>query len=242
MINRNAAKSIREGLRRQAAVAIIGPRQVGKTTLAWAIFEGLRGSTGCIRRDSPSAGPVHRASRSHRQGRRTGKGTGRFLILGSAAIDLSRQSSESLAGRIEYIELDPLNCLEIPEDADAHQSLWVRGGFPQSFLAQNGRDSLIFRRNFIRTFLERDVPQFGPRIAAETLERLWIMLARIALRRTLFCRELLSSSSMLKDDMRLGCDGIFNHLAMYSALGLGLPNSTGFERVRFATRLGYPTA
>ncbi len=92
-------------------------------------------------------------------------------------MDLLRQSGESLAGRIEYVELNPLDVMEAAVDGDALRELWVRGGFPDSFLAINDADSLIFRQNFIRTYLERDVPQFGRRIPAETLERLWTMLA-----------------------------------------------------------------
>ena len=111
------------------------------------------------------------------QGRRRGRRTGRFLILGSASLDLIRQSGESLAGRIEYVDLNPLDAAEAAPDARAMTTLWVRGGFPDSFLAEDDADSMTFRRNFIRSYLERDVAQFGRRIPAETLERLWTMLA-----------------------------------------------------------------
>jgi predicted AAA+ superfamily ATPase len=112
------------------------------------------------------------------QGRRKGLRTGRFLILGSASIDLLRQSGETLAGRIEYIDMEPLNILETGSKGKADpETLWVRGGFPDSYLAASDEDSYAYRRNFVRTYLERDVPQFGPHIPAETLERLWIMLA-----------------------------------------------------------------
>ena len=110
-------------------------------------------------------------------GRRRGKRTGRFLILGLASIDLLRQSGESLAGRIEYVEMNPLDVLEVEADPAALTAQWVRGGFPDSFLAAGDVDSLTFRQNFIRTYLERDVLQFGRRIPAVTLERLWTMLA-----------------------------------------------------------------
>ena len=96
-------------------------------------------------------------------------------MLGSASIGLLRQSSESLAGRIENVELDPLSAIEITSEDDL-LSLWVRGGFPDSYLAASDTDSFLTRQNFIRTYLERDVPMFGPRIPAETLERLWTML------------------------------------------------------------------
>jgi uncharacterized protein len=109
------------------------------------------------------------------RGRRQGKENGRFLLLGSAAMDLLRQSGESLAGRISYLELGPFDALEVAPSAT--ETLWVRGGFPRSFLAENDAVSMEWRRNFVRTYLERDVPQFGSRIAAETLRRFWTMLA-----------------------------------------------------------------
>lgn len=111
------------------------------------------------------------------RGRRKGKRTGRFLILGSASIDLLRQSGESLAGRIEYVDMQPLDVTEVGAGAGALDQLWIRGGFPDSFLARNEQGSLKLRKSFIRTYLERDVPQFGPRVPAQTLERLWTMLA-----------------------------------------------------------------
>ena len=94
-------------------------------------------------------------------------------------MDLLRQSGESLAGRISYLELGPLDALEISQETNpgALDRLWVRGGFPRSFLAANDNLSMVWRRNFIRTYLERDVPQFGLRIPAETLRRFWTMLA-----------------------------------------------------------------
>jgi predicted AAA+ superfamily ATPase len=109
------------------------------------------------------------------RGRRQGNENGRFLLLGSAAMDLLRQSGESLAGRISYLELGPFDALEVTPGAT--EILWVRGGFPRSFLADDDALSVEWRRNFIRTYLERDVPQFGSRIPAETLRRFWTMLA-----------------------------------------------------------------
>lgn len=109
------------------------------------------------------------------RGRRAGRGVGRFLLLGSASVDLLKQSGETLAGRIAYLKLHPIDALEAaPEDAE---QLWSRRGFPDSFLAASDRASLRWRRDFIRTYLERDVPMFGPRIPAETLRRFWTMLA-----------------------------------------------------------------
>jgi hypothetical protein len=109
------------------------------------------------------------------QGRRAGRRAGQFLLLGSAGIDLLQQSGETLAGRIAYLELAPIDALEAGRERLAR--LWLRGGFPDSLLAPDDASSLRWRRNFIRTYLERDIPQLGPRIPAETLRRFWTMLA-----------------------------------------------------------------
>jgi len=194
---------LRTALGRQAAIALIGPRQVGKTTLAHAIaresnalYLDLESRVDRAKLADPGVflgeyadrlvilDEIHRAPELFRelrglidQGRRAGRRHGRFLILGSASIDLLRQSGESLAGRIEFVALNPLDVLEAAPDRAATTRLWLRGGFPDSFLAASDADSLALRRDFIRTYLERDVAQFGPRVPAETLERLWTMLA-----------------------------------------------------------------
>ena len=183
------------------AVALLGPRQVGKTTLALEIARA--GDSVYLDLESPSdrarlsdpelylsdhegrlviLDEVHRVPdlfQSLRglidRGRRHGRRTGRFLLLGSASMDLLRQSGETLAGRIAYLDLNPFDVLEI--GAEDHDALWVRGGFPDSFLAKSDSGSISWRENFIRTYLERDVPLLGPRIPAETLRRLWMMLA-----------------------------------------------------------------
>jgi hypothetical protein len=204
MIARTATTIIEQALKRQAAVAIIGPRQVGKTTLAREIASTRPGALYLdleAREDREKlAEPVlflrqyenslvvldeiHRVPELFNllrgiidQGRRTGHGTGRFLVLGSASIDLLRQTGESLAGRITYIDLGPFYTLELPADEPTLIQLWLRGGFPGSYLAEDDTVSLRWRADFIRTYLERDVPQFGPRVPAGVLERLWTMLA-----------------------------------------------------------------
>ncbi|MFW5883610.1 MAG: ATP-binding protein, partial [Verrucomicrobiota bacterium] len=203
MISRRIREKVAKALNRQAAVALLGPRQVGKTTLARsiedadaAIYLDLEWPEDRQKLADPAfflsryedklviLDEIHRVPEIFQpmrriidEGRRHGKGIGRFLILGSASIDLLKQSGESLAGRIEYIELNPLDCLEIDGGKDALTQLWVRGGFPDSYLAASDEDSMVYRLNFIRTYLERDVPQFGPRIPAETLGRLWTMVA-----------------------------------------------------------------
>jgi predicted AAA+ superfamily ATPase len=107
--------------------------------------------------------------------RRKGSKAGQFLLLGSASMDLLQQSAETLAGRIAYLELAPFNIRETGEAAG--DKLWVRGGFPDSFLAKSDSASFEWRTAFIQTYLERDVPSLGPRIPAETLRRFWQMLA-----------------------------------------------------------------
>ncbi len=110
--------------------------------------------------------------------RRAGAGHGRFLLLGSASIDLLAQSAESLAGRLAYVELAPFVVTELPaEQAATPGALWLRGGFPQSYLARSDAASLRWRQQFITTYLERDIPQLGPRVPALTLRRFWNMLA-----------------------------------------------------------------
>lgn len=183
------------------AVALLGPRQAGKTTLALeiadrvdSVYLDLESAADRARLSDPELyladhedrlvilDEVHRLPglfQSLRglidRGRRRGRRAGRFLLLGSASIDLLRQSGETLAGRIAYLELGPFDALEVGAgDIDA---LWTRGGFPDSFLAGDDDRSMTWRENFIRTYLERDVPQFGPRIPAETLRRFWVMLA-----------------------------------------------------------------
>lgn len=112
--------------------------------------------------------------------RRADHRDGLFLFLGSASLDLLRQSGESLAGRISYVELYPMNALEYMDDRldlERLDQLWLRGGFPESLLKQDDAASNLWRENFIKTYLERDIPQFGPRVPAVTMERLWTMLA-----------------------------------------------------------------
>ena len=106
--------------------------------------------------------------------RRRGRRSGQFLLIGSASDALLRQTSESLAGRTLYEELPGLDALEV---GSGHDSLWIRGGFPDAFTARSDAASARWRLNFIRTYLERDIPQFGVRVPAETLRRFWTMLA-----------------------------------------------------------------
>ena len=204
MIHRALHDKLLSALTHFPAVALLGPRQVGKTTLALdianssnnfnALYLDLESEQDRAKMSQPELylrdhkdkllilDEVHRApglfpllrgliDRARREGRRAGQ----YLLLGSASLDLLKQSGETLAGRIAYMELAPFTILEtnsLPEG-----NLWVRGGFPDSLLAEHPSESLLWRQNFIRNYLEQDIPQFGPRIAAETLRRFWVMLA-----------------------------------------------------------------
>ncbi len=183
------------------AVALLGPRQVGKTTLALelartrpAVYLDLESKADRAKLSEPELylaqhadklvilGEIQRTPQLFGSlrglidaGRRRGQSKGRFLVLGSASIDLLKQSSGTLAGRIRYLELAPLDAGEV--GGERLDTLWLRGGFPESLLADSDAASLRWRVDFIRTYLERDIPQFGPRIPAETLRRPWTMLA-----------------------------------------------------------------
>lgn len=204
-IARSAQPQVEALLRQFPAVALLGPRQTGKTTLAKAMARARGRVAVYLDLETPSdlarlADPEHYLASQegalvildeiHRmpelfqvlrglidRGRAKGRRVGRFLLLGSASIDLLRQSSETLAGRIAYAELTPLLERELPPQSAKSESLWVRGGFPDSFLAANDAASFEWRQAFIRTYLQRDIPQLGPRIPAETLRRFWTMLA-----------------------------------------------------------------
>jgi len=199
-IPRNLEKKVREHLRHFPAVAILGPRQCGKSTMARRIVSGIKNAiildlekpserarltepelfftrTGvklvCLDEIQriPELFPVLRSVIDDR-GR-----NGQFLILGSASRDLIRQTSESLAGRISYLELPAFQLSEVKPSGKSLVKMWLRGGFPRSYLAKNDPMSSAWRYNFIRTFLERDIPQLGFSIPADNIRRLWSMCA-----------------------------------------------------------------
>ncbi|MDE0241604.1 MAG: ATP-binding protein [bacterium] len=200
MIVRRHARRVLQFLEEIPAVALLGPRQVGKTTLARAIaaetpdslYLDLESPRDVARLADPGRylelhadrlvildeiqrmPDLFRVLRGQIDERRlSGRRSRHFLLLGSASDTLLQQSSESLAGRIIYHELPGLDALEVGSD---HDSLWLRGGFPDSFTARSDAASARWRLNFVRTYLERDIPQFGVRVPAETLRRFWTML------------------------------------------------------------------
>lgn len=207
MFTRFKLAEVQQALQRAPAVVLLGPRQVGKTTLA---FEVAQPDGVYLDLESPEdrnkLSNVEQYLRARLdqlvvldevqrlpglfeplrglidQARRNGaanntRSEGLYLLLGSASLDLIQRSSETLAGRIAFVELSGLHRLEVPPNL--WDGLWVRGGFPQSLSAQSEADSVQWRRDFTRTYLERDVAQFAPRTSAELLRRFWTMLAHL---------------------------------------------------------------
>jgi len=203
-------------MRHTPAVALLGARQVGKTTLAHmiardrkSVYLDLESPEDLLKLSDPTAFlsthfdklvildeiqrapdlfPVLRGLID--KNRQAGRRGGQFLLLGSASMDLLRQSSESLAGRISYIEMTGLNLMEVPAQRSADvQKTWFRGGFPESYLAASDPLGMTWLENLIRTYLERDIPQLGFRVSAIRLRRLWTMLAHLQ-GETLNCSQL----------------------------------------------------
>ncbi|MBS1993514.1 MAG: ATP-binding protein [Cyanobacteria bacterium SZAS LIN-3] len=197
LLNRHQAQAhLETALSRSSAVILIGPRQCGKTTMARKLvtpasvnYFDLEDPISLARLEQPMTAlaeldglivideiqrrpdlfPILRVLIDR------DRTPGRFLILGSASLHLLQQSSESLAGRTEIVELAGFSVSDVgPEQLGQH---WLRGGFPLSYLANSEASSFAWRKNFIRTFLEGDVPQLQPRIPASTLRRFWTMLA-----------------------------------------------------------------
>lgn len=203
---RQIVRELSETLSENPAVVLTGPRQAGKTTLALDVARELDGLY--LDLESPSdrqrVGDIEAFCELHMgrllifdeiqqmpglfaplrgiidRRRRAGHRTAQFLLLGSASLSLLRQSSESLAGRIGLLQLPPIQLSEICGTPELDvMRLWNRGGFPDSLLARHDAASLRWRANFISTYLERDIPDLGPRIPAQTLHRFWQMLAHL---------------------------------------------------------------
>jgi len=197
MISRNdLLRKIEESLERSPVVVLVGPRQCGKTTLARELLSedsvnyfDLEDPTSLARLEEPmtALGPLSGLVVIDEVQRRPDlfpvlrvlvdrrDFTARFLILGSASGDLLRQTSESLAGRMERVVIGGFTLSEL--GAEAEQELWLRGGFPLSYLTDTEANSLAWRKNFVKTLLERDFPQWGVRTPAVALHRFWTMLA-----------------------------------------------------------------
>jgi predicted AAA+ superfamily ATPase len=206
MINRHITSIVQQRLSSGVPAAVLlGPRQVGKTTLArqlaadWpqgAVYLDLELPSDRRRLEDPETylraqapklvviDEIHRVPELFAvlrglidERRAAGQRYGHFLLLGSAAMELMQQSSETLAGRVAYLDMHAINLSEAIPAGLSESVLWNRGGFPDSLLAQDDAHSMAWRQDFIRSYLERDVPMFAPRMPAETLGRLWTMLA-----------------------------------------------------------------
>ena len=208
MIDRHIESTLRHRLSSVVPAAVLlGPRQVGKTTLARRVAKGwptgavyldmerpadrrrLDDADAYLRAQAPKLvviDEIHRVPelfailRGVIDDRRAqGQRHGHFLLLGSASLDLMQQSSESLAGRVTYLDMNPVDGPEAAAADIELDTLWCRGGFPDSLLARDDRSSYEWRLDFIRSYLERDVPMFAPRMPSQTLGRLWTMLAHL---------------------------------------------------------------
>ena len=202
MFSRELQHFVDQALLRSPAVVLLGPRQVGKTTLARqiaqahpdALFMDLERESdrAAVARPELFFPPLRQRMvvldevqtlpdlfRALRPEIDADRRAGRFLLLGSASGPLLQQSSESLAGRASYAELTPFLASEVAHDLSSLQGLWQRGGFPLSHLAASDALSWAWRQDFLRTFLNRDMPALGVRVPAETIRRFWTMLAHL---------------------------------------------------------------
>jgi hypothetical protein len=206
MIGRELFLQLLKALQSMPVVALIGSRQVGKTTLALEVSKKLEKPVTYIDLESDAdfnkltdaeaylkrfdgelliIDEVQRKPDLFRllrvvvdERKRKGERSGHFLLLGSASKDLLQKSSESLAGRIRYMELTPFSVTELNENkAFDLERLWLRGGFPDSYLALNEQESWEWRKDFFANYVERDIPSMGVGVAAAKLKRLWKMLA-----------------------------------------------------------------
>jgi uncharacterized protein len=205
MLDRWITKKLEKSISRNPAVALLGARQIGKTTLAKkivqdrpSIYLDLESPRDLLKLKDPTSflqlhndkliilDEIQRAPDLFMvlrglidENRQRGRDAAQFLLLGSASMDLLRQSSESLAGRINYIEMTGLNILETGTEHRTIQNVWLRGGFPKSYLAEDDDMAMGWIEDLIRTYIERDIPQMGFSVSAQTLRRLWTMLAHL---------------------------------------------------------------
>ncbi len=205
MLERWITEKLKKGISSVPAVVLLGPRQVGKTTLAQeiakeenSIYLDLESPKDLLRLRDPVSflsensekliilDEIHRVPDLFMilrgvidENRRKNRRTKQFLLLGSATMDLLYQSSESLAGRVRYVFMSGFNVLETPHNSDDLNQLWLRGGFPDSYLALSDAESMQWLEMLIRTYLERDILQIGFQVPASRLRRLWTMLAHL---------------------------------------------------------------
>lgn len=205
MLDRYISKELQYNIDNFPAVSLLGARQIGKTTLAKfigqsvdSVYLDLESPTDLIKLQDPVGflsahkdkliilDEIQRSPELFMvlrgiidENRASGRTSGQFLLLGSASMNLLQQSSESLAGRITYVNMFGLNILEVGQSPDDIKRLWFKGGFPDSYLASSQKKSTTWLENLIRTYMERDVPQMGFRIPAIRLRNLWTMVAHL---------------------------------------------------------------
>lgn len=205
MLERWITKRLEKSISRNPAVALLGARQVGKTTLSKFVAKDiesiyldletprdiakLKDAEEFLGENSDKLIILDEIQRAPDlfmilrgiidNNRQQGRNAAQFLLLGSASMDLLRQSSESLAGRISYVEMNGINILEIDVEKQNIKNLWLRGGFPRSYLSQDDEIAMEWLEDLIRTYMERDVPQMGFDVSAQTLRRLWTMLSHL---------------------------------------------------------------
>jgi predicted AAA+ superfamily ATPase len=208
MVIRGIQTNLEKALLTMPVVALLGPRQVGKTTLALQVAEQIKKKATYLDLESDAdfnklsdteaylkrfegelliIDEVHRMPELFRilrgivdERKRNGEKAGQFLLLGSASRELLQKTSETLAGRIRYLEMSPFETCELSvhlKDQYSVESHWLRGGFPDSFLAESDAESMQWRTDFIATYMERDLPLMGVGIAPQHLKRFWKMLA-----------------------------------------------------------------
>ena len=217
MIKRRLQEDIIKSIGKVPSVGLVGPRQAGKTTLAKMIAETVEKPVIYLDLEDPqdfqkldNAQLYFQQFQNHliildeaqrkpelfpllRSLIDQDRKPGRFMILGSASPSLKRQASESLAGRIAYFELSPFTLDEINDGKDNYKKLWLRGGYPESYLADSEESATAWIQNFIRTHLERDLPVLGIRVPSTTLFRFWTMVAH--------CNSQLLNASRLAESL-----------------------------------------
>ncbi|MCL2736766.1 MAG: ATP-binding protein [Propionibacteriaceae bacterium] len=240
MIRRVAAGELEQRLQEFSGAMVLGPRQVGKTTLARQVADSwpagsvyldlerpadrrrLADADSFLRMQAPRLvvlDEVHRVPEIFAtlrgvidDNRRQGFRTGQFLLLGSASLDVLKGVDESLAGRVSHLRLAGVAPDEAADSGVMLNQLWLRGGFPDSLLASSDAVSMRWREDLVTSYLERDIPMFAPRVPAETLRRLWMMIANAS--------GGLFNASRLAENLSVSSPTVSRYVDLLADLGL----------------------